>query len=198
VDATGWNARYDTNELIWHAEPNQFVRAELGGLSPGTGLDVACGEGRNAVWLAAQGWTMTAVDFATRAIDKGRALAARNDVSVTFAVADATTYRPETTFDLVLSCYLQLPEPEGSAALACARDAVAPGGTFLLVAHDRSNLDHGYGGPQDPGVLPVPDEIVAALDGFLIERAEVADRIVTTDDGQRVAKDTLVRARRAA
>ncbi len=196
MDAADWNARYDTDELIWHAEPNQFVRAELADLPPGTGLDLACGEGRNAVWLAVQGWRMTAIDFAARAIDKGRDLAARSEVDVTFEVADATTYRPASPFDLVLSCYLQLPESERTAALAVGRDAVAPGGTFLLVAHDRSNLDDGYGGPQDPGVLPVPDEVVSALDGFLIQRAEVVDRVVTTDDGQRVAKDTLVRARR--
>ncbi len=196
MDASDWNARYDTDELIWHAEPNQFVRAELAGLRPGTGLDLACGEGRNAVWLATQGWRMTAIDFAGRAIEKGRELAAGNEVDVSFEVADATTYHPTDPFDLVLSCYLQLAEPERTAALEHGRDAVAPGGTFLLVAHDRSNLDEGCGGPQDPGVLPVPDEIVAALDGFVIERAEVADRVVTTDDGQRVAKDTVVRARR--
>ncbi len=198
MDAAEWNARYDTDKLIWHAEPNRFVRAELAELLPGTGLDLACGEGRNAVWLATRGWRMTAIDFSDRAIEKGRNLAARHEVDVSFDVADATTYRPDQRFDLVLSCYLQLPEPDHSAALACGRDAVAPGGTFLLVAHDRSNLDHGHGGPQDPRVLPVPDEVVAALDGFVIERAEVADRVVTTDEGPRVAKDTLVRARRPA
>lgn len=198
MDAADWNARYDTDELIWHAEPNRFVRAELTDLPPGTGLDLACGEGRNAVWLAARGWRMTAIDFAERAIEKGRDLAERNDVDVSFDVADATTYRPAEPFDLVLSCYLQLPEPERSAAVRCGRDAVAPGGTFLLVAHDRSNLDRGHGGPQDAGLLPVPDEVVDALEGFVIERAEVVDRVVTTEDGQRVAKDTLVRARRHA
>lgn len=196
MDADDWNARYDTDELIWRAEPNRFVRAELADLPPGNGLDLACGEGRNAVWLAARGWRMTAIDFADRAIEKARDLAARHGVDVDFEVADATSYHPAHRFDLVLSCYLQLAEPERSAALACGRDAVAPEGTFLLVAHDRSNLDRGYGGPQDPDVLPVPDDIVAALDGFVIERAEVVDRVVTTEEGQRVAKDTLVRARR--
>ncbi len=56
MDADDWNTRYDTSELIWNAEPNQFVREELSDLAPGTGLDLACGEGRNAVWLAGQGW----------------------------------------------------------------------------------------------------------------------------------------------
>lgn len=196
MDADAWNDRYETSELLWHAEPNQFVRAELAELQPGTGLDLACGEGRNAVWLAGRGWTMTATDFSARAIEKGEALAAEHGVDVTFLVADATTYEPETSFDLVLSCYLQLPEPDRTEALHRARDAVAPGGSFLLIAHDRSNLDGGYGGPPDPGVLPVPDEVVTALDGFVVERAEVVDRVVDTDEGQRVAKDTLVRARR--
>jgi SAM-dependent methyltransferase len=197
VDADAWNDRYDTDELVWNVEPNQFVRAELAELAPGTGLDVACGEGRNAVWLAGRGWAMTAVDFAAVAIEKGEALAARHDVDVTFVVADATTYEPDRAFDLVLSCYFQLPEPGRTEALIRARDAVAPGGTFLLIAHDRSNLDQGYGGPPHPEVLPVADEVVAALDGFVIEQAGVVDRVVETDEGPRVAKDTLVRARRA-
>ncbi|MFA9564467.1 MAG: class I SAM-dependent methyltransferase [Acidimicrobiales bacterium] len=198
MDADDWNTRYDTSELIWHAEPNQFVRDELAELAPGTGLDVACGEGRNAIWLTGRGWAMTAIDFSARAIEKGEALAAQQDVDVTFLVADATTYAPDTTFDLVLSCYLQLPEPDRSAALARARDAVAPGGTLLLVAHDRSNLDEGHGGPPHPAVLPVAEEVVSALEGFVIEQAGVVDRVVETDDGPRVAKDTLVRARRPA
>ena len=193
-----WDARYAEPDLVWSREPNLFLPPLVERMEPGRALDLACGEGRNAVWLATRGWRMTAIDFSDRAIEKGRNLAARHEVDVSFDVADATTYRPDQRFDLVLSCYLQLPEPDHSAALACGRDAVAPGGTFLLVAHDRSNLDHGHGGPQDPRVLPVPDEVVAALDGFVIERAEVADRVVTTDEGPRVAKDTLVRARRPA
>ncbi len=196
MDAAAWNERYDTADLVWHSEPNEFVRAELASSRPGTGLDMACGEGRNAVWLAGLGWTMTAIDFADRAIEKGRALAREHDVEVDFRVADATAYEAAAPFDLVLLCYLQLPEPDRTAALERARDAVAPGGTFLMIAHDRSNLDGGYGGPRDPAVLTVPGEIEATLEGFTIERSEVVDRIVDTTEGPRVAKDTLVRARR--
>ena len=64
MDAADWNARYDTSELIWKGEPNQFLPPEVAGLTPGRALDLACGEGRNAVWLATQGWEVTGVDFA--------------------------------------------------------------------------------------------------------------------------------------
>ena len=104
MDADAWTDRYETSELLWHAEPNQCVRAELAELLPGTGVDLACGGGRNAVWLAGRGWTMTATDLSARAIEKGEALAAEHGDDVKFLVAEATTYEPETSLDLVLSC----------------------------------------------------------------------------------------------
>jgi 2-polyprenyl-3-methyl-5-hydroxy-6-metoxy-1,4-benzoquinol methylase len=64
-----WNARYAASELLWTAEPNRLFAAEIAGLEPGRALDLACGEGRNAVWLAEQGWRVTAVDFSDVALE---------------------------------------------------------------------------------------------------------------------------------
>src|ERR1700712_1041252 len=77
MDAQTWDERYAAAGLVWSATPNQFVAAELAALPPGRALDLACGEGRNALWLADRGWQVTAVDFSRVALDKGRALAAR-------------------------------------------------------------------------------------------------------------------------
>jgi ubiquinone/menaquinone biosynthesis C-methylase UbiE len=75
VDSQEWDRRYAAAELVWTAEPNRFAVAELQDLPPGRALDVAAGEGRNAVWLASRGWQVTAVDFSAAGLDKGRRLA---------------------------------------------------------------------------------------------------------------------------
>lgn len=111
--------------------------------------------------------------------------------------ADLLEYAPEEGgFDLVLVFYLHVPLGDRRAVLRNATVALAPGGTFLLVGHDRTNLDHGYGGPHDPRVLYTSPEIVADLAGLEIERTARLDRPVQTEDGDRVAFDLLVRARR--
>jgi len=204
MDAAAWNARYDTDELIWKGDPNQFLPVEVGDLPTGRALDLACGEGRNAVWLAGQGWEVTGVDFADVALAKAGALAAESGVAVTWEHADVTTWRPATPFDLVVVFYLQLPADQRRLAVGTAVRALAPGGTFLLVCHDLLNLDEGVGGPQDPVVLTTAEEILADLahveleiDVELVtERAERVEREVATDDGPRTAIDTLVRVRR--
>jgi len=195
VNRNDWNERYRTADLVWTATPNQFVVAELEGSAPGRAIDVAAGEARNAVWLAEQGWDATAVDFSDVAMGKARELADARGVSITTAVVDVVTEAlPGGPYDLVLLAYLQLPEPERGAALAHCVAALAPGGTFLAVAHDAANLDGGYGGPQDPGVLAAPADVVVHLGGLEIVRAEVVERRVSTPDGERIALDHVIRA----
>lgn len=200
MDAQTWNQRYRDSELVWSTGPNLFVEELCRDLTPGRSIDLAAGEGRNAIWLAEQGWDSTAVDYSDVAIEKAHQLAERRGVTVTTEVADLTTYEPTPDgYDLVLVAYLQLSDEQLAPILRRAAAAVAPGGTFLLVCHDRENLEHGYGGPQQIDVLTSPDQVVAELGaGFTIERSEVAERRVQTDDGERVALDTIVLARRDA
>lgn len=205
MDASDWNARYDTAELIWKGDPNQFLPGEVEGLPVGTALDLACGEGRNAVWLATRGWEVTGVDFSEVGLAKAERLAADNGVSGTWFTADVTTWSPPAAgFDLVIVFYLQLPAGELAGALRTAVAAMAAGGILLLVAHDLLNLSEGVGGPQDAGVLTTAESVVDALAAaelelgaeLVIERAGRIDRVVTTADGDRTAIDTIVRARR--
>ncbi len=188
-----WNRRYAGSELLWTAEPNRVLVAEISGLPPGRALDLACGEGRNAVWLAERGWEVTGVDFADVGLDKARGLAAARGVDPTWVEADLLDYDPPPeAFDLVVILYLQLPADERRRVLRAAAAAIAPGGTLLVVAHDRSNLEHGHGGPQDPRMLATPQEVAGDLDGLEIQFAKVVER----RDGDLVALDLLVRARR--
>ena len=196
-----WDERYRGSELLWSAEPNQFVEHELGELDAAgrTALDLACGEGRNAVWLAERGWTTLGLDFSPVALERAADLAHARGVTVEWRHADVTTWRaPGQGFGLVLIAYLHLPPTELAPVIEQAAAAVAPGGAFLAVGHHADNLQRGHGGPSDPQLLWDPARIAAMLDGLTIERAEERTRTVTTDEGPRTALDALVRAHRPA
>ena len=184
-------------ELLWSARPNGHFASEVEGLEPGRALDLACGEGRNAVWLAERGWRTTGVDFSDVALAKAERLAASRGVEVEWIVADVLEHVPERqAFDLVAVLYLQLPHEELAQALRMAIDALAPGGTLLVLGHDTTNLTDGHGGPRDVSVLFTPEDVVAELGGLTVERAEKVLRTVALEDGEATAVDAFVRARR--
>ncbi len=196
MESQEWDDRYAGRELVWTAEPNRFVVAELQDLAPGRALDVGAGEGRNAVWLASRGWQVTAVDFSAVGLDKGRRLAEDRGVAVDWVLADVRDYQPEPgCFQLVLIAYLQLREAELDGVLRRAVTALAPGGVLLVVGHDVANLTEGTGGPQDPAVLQTAGSITRSLGDLTVVRAEQARRPVA--GSSRDAVDTLVRAVRA-
>lgn len=195
MDATGWDNRYAGTELVWSAEPNRTVAEQVAGLRPGRALDLAAGEGRNAVWLAQQGWQVTAVDFATVGLQKARRLAERHGVTIDTVLADVTSYRPDPgRYDLIVIAYLQLPADVLAPVLTAAAAGLTPGGTLLLVGHDRANLTEGVGGPQDPAVLHTVVDITTALTDLDIQHADRIERPVEVDGQRRTAIDTLVRA----
>jgi SAM-dependent methyltransferase len=190
-----WDKRYASVENLWAVKPNRFLVAEAEGLEPGRALDLACGEGQNAIWLATLEWEVTGVDYSEVAIAKARGRAERDGVRVDFVCADLVAYEPEpAAFDLVLVLYLHIPADERRGVLERAAAALAPGGTFVFVGHDSTNLTDGVGGPSDPAILCTPDEIAAELPGLDVEKAERVLRDVYGEE--RDAIDALVRARR--
>jgi len=200
-DAAHWDERYGTAEFVWKTDPNRFLPAEVDGLVPGRALDLACGEGRNAVWLATQGWTATGVDFSGVGLNKAATLAESNHVAVEWIPADVTAWESPQQFDLVVVFYLQIPQPQRRAAFARAARDIAPGGTLLIVGHDLLNLTEGAGGPQNPAVLYTPEDVrrdlaAAGVVDLVIDRAERVHRPVDTDTGTTTAIDCLVRSHR--
>lgn len=173
-----WDERHASRDPIEAREADPTLVEEIGTLQPGRALDLGAGDGRNAVWLAAHGWHVTAVDFSRVALDRGRTLASSAGVEVEWLLADLLEWCPPAeAFDLVALFFIHLPPEERRPVYARAAAAVTGAGTLLVVGHDRSNLADGVGGPQDPAVLFTPDEIAGELpDDFTVERAEVARR----------------------
>jgi ubiquinone/menaquinone biosynthesis C-methylase UbiE len=178
--------------MVWSAEPNRFVAEVCAELPPGRALDLAAGEGRNAIWLAQRGWSVTAADFSTVGLDKGRRLADHAGVAgrIAWRVADATSTDWSEDHDLVVVAYLQLAEAERRAAVQRGFAALHPGGRFVWVAHDSSNLTEGTGGPPDPSVLMTAEDVLIDLTGeqYDVIRAERVARPV----GGATAYDCLV------
>lgn len=199
MDAREWNERYAETSLLWSTTPNRWVAAELADRPAGPALDLGAGEGRNALWLAARGFTVTAVDFSTVALDRGRQQAEAAQIPaerLTWITADLLDYRPAAvSFDVVVIAYLQLPEQPRRIVTARAIEAVAPGGVLLVIGHDLANLTYGTGGPQTADVLFRPEDVVADIRAtgrpVSIVRADSVRRPV--DGSDRDAIDVLVR-----
>ncbi|MEV0294554.1 methyltransferase domain-containing protein [Nocardia sp. NPDC050710] len=215
MEPADWDARYAQSELVWGAPPNATVVEHVYGLerhtplhpdTPGgeipalpRALDLACGEGRNALWLATHGWQVHAVDYSQVGIDKGRTVATRLSRSVrgriTWQCADVTDFDSagiSGPYELILMVFLHLPADQRRIVLHRAANLLTPGGTLLILGHDTRNLTEGFGGPKDPSILFTPDDIVADLrpeSGHL--RVRIAERILRPTE-ERDAIDALV------
>lgn len=192
MDADAWDERYRASELVWGTPPNRWVHSRLAAVAPGRAVDLACGEGRNAIWLAQRGWQVIGADFSPVAIEKARRLDA--DGAVDWQVADATTFVPAQPVDLALLCYLQLAAVERKLAVRAAAAALAAGGTLLVIAHDSRNLHDGTGGPQDSAVLYTAADVVGDLDGMGLHVIEAGEALRPVDGADRPAIDCLVLA----
>lgn len=189
MDREEWNERYAAQPLLWTVDPGPFLGGEVGDTATGRALDLGAGEGRTALWLAARGWKVTAVDFSDVAIQRGRDRAEVAGVAeaIEWVCEDLLDYDPRAeTFDLVLSMFLHLPRPARRRLYGLAAAALASGGTILVVGYDTTHATGGQGGPRDPLVLFSPEDIVEDLPGLRIERAE---RLRVGD-----AVDAIVRA----
>jgi SAM-dependent methyltransferase len=197
VDARDWDLRWTDKLLHAHGEPSTVVLEALEDLEPGRALDLACGNGRHALWLAERGWHVTAVDFSTEALRQARERASEVHL-VEWVEADLAAYEPPAdAFDLVLVAYLHVPARERRAILAKAAAAVASEGTLVLAGHDLTNIGTGAPGPTSPALLYAPDDIVPELPGLEVVRAEQVRRPVELEDASQVeAVDALVVAKR--
>ena len=192
MDSTSWDDRYSSTDLVWGKGPNAFLPPLVEGIHAGTALDVACGEGRNALWLAEQGWDVTGIDFSPVAIEKAWLLA--QDVPITYEVADVESYEPRHRFDLVLVFYVHLMEADARSMLDMAAEAVSSGGTLFAVGHALRNLTDGVGGPPYPEILWTEELVAPSLGG--LEIIELGERLRPVDESAVDAIDLVVHAHR--
>lgn len=159
-DAASWDEMYRGSDRIWSGKPNQALVDEIEGVSPGRALDLACGEGADAVWLTERGWDVTAVDISAVAIDRARAAAAERGLEIDWQVADFVEAPPRESVDLVTAFYASIPVEARASAIAALTGSVAPGGLLLVVHHDFSGTDEP---PFDPADYMGVSDVAAAL-----------------------------------
>ena len=149
-----WDGRYTERGAVWGSEPNRFLVDIASDLEPGTALDLGCGQGRNALWLASLGFTVTGLDLSPVAVGQAEEMAAELGVDATFKAVDLMAWDPEgQVWDLVLLAYIHLPDAMRKEVHATAVRAVAPGGRIVVIAHHLDNLESGTGGPSNPDWL---------------------------------------------
>lgn len=214
--AVYWEDRYRNGGGASRRGPSPSLLAELSDLTPGTALDAGCGWGADAAWLAARGWTVTAVDVSPAAVDQGRQDADASDPGaagrITWLSADLTTWKPDGQFDLVTSHYVHVPGPP-EALFERLASWVAPGGTLLVVGHGytpgqhdhghrhggHDDVQHGPGSPPDSARVRLA-QITSALphNEWEIVAAEPRTHTISRPGGEppAVLDDILVRARR--
>ncbi len=196
-----WEPFYRDGRAAWSGNPNALMVGELADLAPGTALDLGCGQGDDAIWLATQGWKVTAVDVATTALALAaeRAEAAGVEEAIEWQRHDLAVSFPSGSFDLVYSAFLHSPvEMPREQILRSAADAVAPGGTLVVVGHEGfpswRTHDHDVH-------LPTPQEVLADLalpDGLWeVRRSDSVTREMTSPDGEPGSRvDNVLNVRR--
>jgi SAM-dependent methyltransferase len=203
-DEQSFEERYRSTDALWSGRPNGQLVAEAADLPAGRALDVGCGEGADAVWLARRGWQVTAVDFAATALQRGAAgaAAAGEEVAarITWVRADVTRWVPDAaSFDLVSAQFMHLPADERRVVFARLADAVRAGGTLLIVGHDFSDIAAGAHRPPEPERFFTAAEVAAAIDPAVWEVvvAEARPRPAAVHEGHDITvHDAVLRARR--
>lgn len=201
AQAAEWDARYsERDRAMWSGRPNGRLVAEVADLVPGRALDVGCGEGADAIWLAGRGWTVTAIDVSDVAVARAREAAARSSQArIDWICGDVLqTPLPPRAFDLVSMQYPALPKAAGEPAVRTLLDTVRPSGLVLAVYHDLDDEHRAH--MQSRGIDPADyvgaDDLSRLLDEeFSLELRAVEPRIDPPPGSPHIA-DVVVRARR--
>lgn len=160
-----WENRYSESATIWSGRVNQALSVTVHDLAPGTALDLGCGEGADAIWLARRGWTVTGLDLSETALTRARLSAEKLGFAVEFDHADLAVWQASTTYDLVTATFLHSPVPgfPRTAVLAQAAAAVAPGGHLLVVGHATvppgAGSDHHHSDDPDQQFIGAQEQV---------------------------------------
>ena len=197
-----WEERYRGRDAVWSGRPNPVLVAEVSATAAGRALDVGCGEGADAVWLAARGWQVTAVDISTVALGRAAGHAATAGVAdrISFRHADLRQDDPGEGYDLVSAQFMHLPPDARRELYTRLAAAVGPGGTLLVAGHHPSDLATTVGRMHFPDMLFTAEEIAGLLpDGWKVVTAEARPRTVTDPQGREITiHDAVLVAQRDA
>lgn len=200
--STFWDERYAESDRIWSGNPNRRLVEHVAGMTPGTALDVGCGEGADVVWLARHGWRATGVDVSQVALDRGALHAEQNGVAqhCAWQQVDLLAGDPLPTADLVSVHFMHLPDPQFATAYAAVAAAVNPGGTLLVAAHHPADAASGLRNERLAHLLFAPDKVTALLDpaDWDVVVADAPTREETRDGVTATVTDTVVKAVRRA
>ncbi len=198
-----WDERYRSAPRVWSGDPNPHLVAEIAGRPPGRALDVGCGEGADAIWLARSGWQVVAADISGVALERGARHARDSGPEVPERIkwrqVDLLASPPEPdSFDLVSAQFMQLPPEPRERLFTALMASVRRGGTLLVVGHHVSDLAAGVHRPPMPELFYSPDEIAALLDdSWTVNVGAVRPRPASNPDGAEVtAHDTVLVATR--
>ena len=175
VLAQQWDERYAATDRVFRAVPNEMLAELVSAVSPGSAIDLGSGEGRNSLWLAGQGWSVTAVDASQVGLEKLNSYAQKEGLNVETVVGDLWEFMETTRsngpkVDLVVLAYIQVVTAERSMLLDQAASLLKPGGHLFVVAHHLDSL--GHAGPPDPQRLFIEDDL-ARIQGVTIDRLEL-------------------------
>jgi SAM-dependent methyltransferase len=193
-----FDALYAGDEPVWSGEPNGALIDEIADVEPGRALDVGCGEGADAVWLAQRGWEVTALDIAAAALERAEQHARRAGVQVRWLHRGLLEAPLEPgSFDLVSAQYPALRHSADDAAIRALLSLVAPGGTLLVVHHADIDLDEARAHGVDPALYVSPDDVRVALDAkWVVLVDERRPRHVSGGAGAHHSHDLVLKARR--
>lgn len=197
--APEWDERYSSSEQIWSGQPNGALVDEVAQLRPGRALDVGCGEGADAIWLASQGWDVTALDVSSVALQRASLAAEQRGVNVHWLHAGllSAPFSPGA-FDLVSAQYPALRRTPAHDAERALLAAVAPGGLLLVVHHADMDAEEAKAHGFDPADFVSPGDVAALLgDGWQVAFDERRPRHVSGGAGARHTHDVVLRAQRA-
>ncbi|MFN2503338.1 MAG: class I SAM-dependent methyltransferase [Acidimicrobiales bacterium] len=200
AQAAEWDTRYSERDgAMWSGRPNGRLVAEVADLTPGRALDVGCGEGADAIWLARRGWTVTAIDISDVPVCRAREAAELAGATVEWVCGDVLqTPFPAGSFDLVSMQYPALPKAAGDTAVRGLLGTVRPGGLLLAVYHDLDDehCQHMKSQGLDPADYVAADDLIRLVsDDFTVDLHAVESRIDPPPDTPHVA-DVVLRARR--
>lgn len=202
MDEKFWDERYRSRSAVWSGDPNVQLVSEVSGLPPGAALDVGCGEGADAIWLAERGWMVTAADISSVALERARAAELSDDVArrIDWLHADLlASAPPPASYDLVSAHFMQLPKAQREVLFRQLAASVKPRGTLLIVGHDPSDLDTTVPRPPIPELFYTAADVAALLepsDWEIIVEASRARGAVDPTGRTVTIHDAVLRARR--